>query len=129
LSFLPSFSILNAQTIDEKMASHITQADINDDKVTSYKPQYHEEDAPSVKGEILESHEVFQQTDEGVQFRTVSWQRATIIFLKIQFAMSILSVPGALATLGAVGGGLSLVGWHTLNTCRSTPWSLRSSFG
>lgn len=112
------------------MASHNIQADMTGDKVTSYKPQYAAEEAPSLKGETLESHEVFRQTDEGVQFRTVSWQRATIIFLKIQFAMSILSVPGALATLGAVGGGLSLVGWHTLNTCRSNPpCSLNSSFG
>ncbi|KAJ9416101.1 hypothetical protein FOXG_09582 [Fusarium oxysporum f. sp. lycopersici 4287] len=85
-----------------------------DDKVAPYRPT--DEEVVSIKGETLESHEVFQQTDDGVQFRTVSWQRATIIFLKIQFAMSILSVPGAFATLGAVGGGLSLVGWHTLNT-------------
>lgn len=69
------------------------------------------------KAEILEAHEVFQQTTDGVNFRTVSWQRATIIFLKIQFAMSILSVPGSLATLGAVGGALSIVGWEILNTC------------
>ncbi|KAF5986611.1 neutral amino acid permease [Fusarium coicis] len=95
------------------MASQEVQQ-VNDDKVTPYRPA--DEEVISMKGETLESHEVFQQTDDGVQFRTVSWQRATIIFLKIQFAMSILSVPGAFATLGAVGGGLSLVGWHTLNT-------------
>lgn len=71
------------------------------------------------KAEILEAHEVFQQTTDGVNFRTVSWQRATIIFLKIQFAMSILSVPGSLATLGAVGGALSIIGWEILNTCLS----------
>ncbi|CZR55645.1 related to neutral amino acid permease [Phialocephala subalpina] len=51
-----------------------------------------------------EAHEVFQKATDGIDFRTVSWPRATIIFLKIQFAMSILAVPGALATLGAVGG-------------------------
>lgn len=81
----------------------------------------------------LESHEVFQATTEGVNFRTVSWQRATIIFLKIQFAMSILSVPAALVTLGAVGGSLSIVGWQLVNTCMyiseygassSTEWAL-----
>lgn len=98
------------------MASQEVQQ-VSDDKVTPYRPA--DEEVVSMKGETLESHEVFQQTDDGVQFRTVSWQRATIIFLKIQFAMSILSVPGAFATLGAVGGGLSLVGWHTLNTCKS----------
>lgn len=63
------------------------------------------------------AHEVFQATSEGVNFRTVSWQRATVLFLKIQFAMSILAVPSSLGSLGAVGGALSLVGWQALNTC------------
>lgn len=61
--------------------------------------------------------EVFQETSEGVNFRTVSWQRATVLFLKIQFAMSILAVPSSLGALGAVGGALSIVGWQALNTC------------
>lgn len=82
------------------------------------------EPAVSIDGPQLETEkggvatcEVFQETSEGVNFRTVSWQRATVLFLKIQFAMSILAVPGALGTLGAVGGALSIVGWQTLNTC------------
>ncbi|KAL1606234.1 hypothetical protein SLS60_003636 [Paraconiothyrium brasiliense] len=70
----------------------------------------------NVKMDVREAHEVFKKSTEGVDFRTVSWPRATIIFLKIQFAMSILAVPGALATLGAVGGALSIVGWQILNT-------------
>lgn len=71
--------------------------------------------------EEKESHEVFKKTQNGgVDFRTVSWQRAAIIFLKIQFAMSILSVPSACAALGAVGGALSIVGWDALNTCTIT---------
>jgi len=69
------------------------------------------------RAEKAGDREVFKDSAEGVSFRTVSWQRASIIFLKIQFAMSILSVPGALATLGAVGGALSIVGWEVLNTC------------
>lgn len=76
-----------------------------------------DESIPSEKADILEAHEVFHDHDEGVKFRTVSWQRATIIFLKVQFAMSILAVPGSLADLGAVGGALSIVGWGVLNTC------------
>jgi hypothetical protein len=60
--------------------------------------------------------QVFVDTEDGVNFRTVSWQRAAILFLKIQFAMSILSVPGSIVSLGAVGGALSIVGWQTLNT-------------
>lgn len=103
------------------MASHGIHPQINDDKVTPYTAADQDNDAASGKSETLGTHEVFRQTQDGVQFRIVSWQRATIIFLKIQFAMSILSVPGAMATLGAVGGGLSLVGWHTLNTCMSCP--------
>ena len=78
--------------------------------------------APTDKAEGLEAREIFHDGAEGVKFRTVSWQRATVVFLKIQFAMSILAVPGALATLGAVGGALSIVGWMVLNTCeRSRP--------
>ncbi|KAH8892407.1 putative amino acid transporter [Thozetella sp. PMI_491] len=66
--------------------------------------------------EELEAHEVFRQTSEGVQFRTVSWQRASFIFLKITFSLGILSIPTALYSLGAVGGALSIVGWQIINT-------------
>ena len=85
------------------------------DDVSLCPPQ--DSDHAADKGKALESREIFKDSTDGVKFRTVSWQRATIIFLKIQFAMSILSVPGALATLGAVGGALSIVGWEVLNTC------------
>lgn len=74
-----------------------------------------------VEGEMEKTPEgqgVFKPTEDGVDFRTVSWQRATVIFLKINFAMSILAVPGSLGTLGAVGGALSIVGWEALNTCK-----------
>jgi len=67
-----------------------------------------------------EAHEVFKKDAGHVDFRTVSWPRATVIFLKIQFAMSILAVPSALGTLGAVGGALSILGWGALNTCKIT---------
>ena len=65
----------------------------------------------------METHEVFKKRTDGVEFRTVSWQKATLIFTKIEFAMSILAIPSALGALGAVGGCLSIVGWTTLNTC------------
>ncbi|KAF7192835.1 N amino acid transport system protein [Pseudocercospora fuligena] len=80
------------------------------------EPQVFDHDTIHEKGDEREAHEIFQKSTDGVDFRTVSWPRATIIFLKIQFAMSILAVPGALATLGAVGGALSIVGWEALNT-------------
>lgn len=65
-----------------------------------------------------ESREVFQVGVDGVEFRTVSWQRATVVFLKINFAMSILAIPGALAALGSLGGSLAIVGFTSLNTCK-----------
>lgn len=64
-----------------------------------------------------EKYEVFKKTDGGVDFRTVTWQRATLIFMKIQISTGILGIPGALYSLGAIGGGLSIVGWQVLNTC------------
>ncbi|KAH8674035.1 transmembrane amino acid transporter protein-domain-containing protein [Xylariales sp. PMI_506] len=63
-----------------------------------------------------EKHEIFKKTTDGVDFRTVTWQRATLIFLKIQISTGILGIPGALYSLGAVGGGLSIVGWQIANT-------------
>jgi hypothetical protein len=96
--------------VDEKRVG-----DVND-TIAPHSPTASLPDTDT-KEAVLEAREVFHDaTDGGVKFRTVSWQRATIIFLKIQFAMSILAVPGALATLGAVGGALSIVGWEVLNT-------------
>ncbi|KAF5705072.1 amino acid transporter [Fusarium mundagurra] len=67
-------------------------------------------------GEVgLESREVFQTGDDVLEFRTVSWQRATVVFCKINFAMSILAIPQAISTVGAVGGSLILVGFTSLN--------------
>jgi hypothetical protein len=60
--------------------------------------------------------EVFQSNVDGVEFRTVSWQQACVLFVKFNFAMSILSIPGALAALGSVGA-LCIVGFTSLNTC------------
>lgn len=75
-------------------------------------------DAASLKEAELESHEVFQKNADGVDFRNVSWQRATIIFLKIIFATGVLSIPTAMYSLGAVGGAFSVIGWQLLNTCK-----------
>jgi hypothetical protein len=83
-----------------------------DDKITLQTSDYEE---PNIeKGEV---REVFQSNVDGVEFRTVSWQQACVLFVKFNFAMSILSIPGALAALGSVGGGLCIVGFTSLNTC------------
>ncbi|ESK89001.1 neutral amino acid permease [Moniliophthora roreri MCA 2997] len=64
----------------------------------------------------LEDQEVFKKTKDGVDFRTVGWPRAALVFLKVLFATGVLSIPTAMVSLGAVGGALSLVGWGLLNT-------------
>jgi hypothetical protein len=98
----------------------ISQCDIHnasakgDDKITLQASDYEETNIE--KGEV---HEVFQANVDGVEFRTVSWQQACVLFIKVNFAMSILSIPGALAALGSVGGSLCLVGFTALNTCVS----------
>ncbi|KAF8853993.1 amino acid transporter [Acephala macrosclerotiorum] len=91
------------KAVPEETADSIEAVDLSD------KVDYDKEEA-------REAHEVFQKATDGIDFRTVTWPRATIIFRKIQFAMSILAVPGALAILGAGGGALSIMGWEVLNT-------------
>ena len=102
---------------DLSTAAKHREAGIKSDVIESPQSDGH---VPTEKAETLEAREIFHDRAKGVKFRTVSWQRATIIFLKIQFAMSILAVPGALATIGAVGGALSIVGWEVLNTCEGS---------
>lgn len=60
--------------------------------------------------------EVFKKTKDGVDFRTVGWPRASVIFLKLIFATGVLSIPTAMYSLGAVGGALSVIAWGALNT-------------
>ncbi|KAF9888661.1 hypothetical protein FE257_008419 [Aspergillus nanangensis] len=71
---------------------------------------------PSVEKGDVEDHEVFKKTSEGVDFRTVGWIKASSIFLKIMFAVGVLSIPAAMYTLGAVGGSLSVIVWGLFNT-------------
>ncbi|KAJ5972585.1 Amino acid transporter transmembrane [Penicillium vulpinum] len=76
-----------------------------------------EETPDKSAGQMIQSNdrEVFSESAE-VDFRTVSWQWATIIFLKTVFATGVLSIPIAMSNLGAIGGSLSIVGWGLLNT-------------
>lgn len=77
-----------------------------------------------ISDDELEKHEVFKRGVDGAEFRTVTWQRAVIIFLKIQVATGVLSIPSALYSLGAIGGGLLIVGWQIMNTCK---WKKRKT--
>ncbi|KAF4635905.1 hypothetical protein G7Y89_g2197 [Cudoniella acicularis] len=66
---------------------------------------------PSLKkGSVSdEEHEVFKANVDGVDFRTVTWQQAIIIFIKTQIAIGVLGIPSSMNALGAVGGGLCVV--------------------
>ena len=65
----------------------------------------------------LESRGIIQTGVDVLEFRIVSWQRAAIVFCKINFPMSILAIPEAISTVGAVGGSFILVGFACLNVC------------
>lgn len=78
-------------------------------------------DSSLKQGSVDEDREVFKKDVDGVDFRTVTWQRAIIIFIKSQIATGVLGIPSALYTLGAVGGGLCVVGFQALNLCTLGP--------
>ncbi|ORY31432.1 putative N amino acid transport system protein [Naematelia encephala] len=60
--------------------------------------------------------EVFKHVEGGVNYRTVGWFRASVIFLKVIFATGVLSIPSAMVALGSVGGALNVLGWSLINT-------------
>ncbi|KAH0843605.1 hypothetical protein AYO21_05391 [Fonsecaea monophora] len=72
-------------------------------------------DSEEIVKEPAEQQEVFKITEDGVDFRTVTWPRAAILFLKILFATGVLSIPAAMYEIGAVGGALVLLGFGMLN--------------
>lgn len=68
------------------------------------------------KPDDSEQYEVFKQVDEGVAFRTVGWFRAAVMFLKVMIAVGVLSLPTTMDELGAIGGGLTILGFGLFNT-------------
>ncbi|KAJ5495348.1 hypothetical protein N7539_000464 [Penicillium diatomitis] len=90
-------------------------ANLNDDIKAA--PSYDEGARPELaKAEAEEVNEVFRTGEGQVDFRTVSWIRAGIIFLKIIFATGVLSIPSLMYELGAFPGAVNVVGWTVLNT-------------
>ncbi|SPO06523.1 related to neutral amino acid permease [Cephalotrichum gorgonifer] len=74
------------------------------------------EDWSLEEGSGAENFEVFQPTADGVNFRTVGWIWATMIFLKMTFATGVMTIPSAMYSLGAVPGALNIIGWGALST-------------
>lgn len=78
--------------------------------------------------------EIFKRGEDQVDFRTVSWIRASTIFLKrescnpiyrkpfsnsistVIFATGILSVPSVMYDLGAFPSAINLLAWAAINT-------------
>ncbi|KAL2211410.1 neutral amino acid permease [Sarocladium strictum] len=74
------------------------------------------DEAAVATSESLEEKEVFGKAGAEVDFRTVGWPMASVIFFKLMFSTGVLSIPTAFASLGALGGSLSVIGWGGLNT-------------
>jgi hypothetical protein len=85
-------------------------------------------DSPSpVEGEVHDfdmqgEREVFKTGAGGVEFRTMSWKRTVVVFVKYTVATGILGIPTALNTLGAVGGAFNIIGWGAMNACMFVPF-------
>ncbi|KAL4863819.1 hypothetical protein BDV12DRAFT_189415 [Aspergillus spectabilis] len=59
--------------------------------------------------------EVFGRGDGDVNFRTVGWIHAAMIFLKVIFATGVLSISSVMFDFGAVPGSIVLVAFTVLN--------------
>ncbi|KUI70339.1 N amino acid transport system protein [Cytospora mali] len=70
------------------------------------------------KAEVVDddAFEVFKRGEGTVDFRTVGWIHASVIFLKTIFATGVLTIPSAMYVLGAFPGAINVLGWQALNT-------------
>lgn len=66
--------------------------------------------------DVLEGQETFRDIEGSVTFRNIGWFRASVMFLKVIFAVGVLSLPLTMYKLGAVGGGLTIIGYGLFNT-------------
>ncbi|CZT17242.1 related to neutral amino acid permease [Ramularia collo-cygni] len=99
-----------------------THSTAEQEKISTYnekQSQYNASSDPEIlvgeMKDVDDDREVFRKGAD-VDFRTVSWQRASVIFLKLIFATGVLSIPTAMLSLGAVGGAFNVIGWGALNT-------------
>ncbi|KAF5026937.1 hypothetical protein F66182_967 [Fusarium sp. NRRL 66182] len=75
-----------------------------------------QEDVHHLKQENIGSGEVFDTGQDGVNFRTVKWPHASMIFLKAVFATGVLALPSSLHSLGVIPGAFAIVMWQVINT-------------
>ena len=104
MSDLKKFALVEEDGVSPSLGRPTADYNLNNTRVINHLPSSDD------------SFEVFRKGPDVVDFRIVSWPRASIIFLKIIFATGVLAIPTAMYSLGAVGGALSVVGWGALNT-------------
>ncbi|VUC37297.1 unnamed protein product [Clonostachys rosea] len=103
------------------------------EKKTNQDPGAIERAPSNGSGELISlekgvQHEVFKKGDGTVDFRTVGWIHASVIFLKVIFATGVMGIPSAMSSLGAVPGALNVLGWQFLNTyCAIIQGNFRNS--
>lgn len=85
-----------------------------DDAILPYT--VHDESTIPQKPAANDDNEVFQETEDGVKFRTVGWFKASVMFLKVMIAVGVLSLPTTMDQLGAVGGSLTILAFGLFNT-------------
>ncbi|KAL6692404.1 neutral amino acid transporter-like protein [Trichoderma pleuroticola] len=91
-------------------------------------PEYEEESNDWSKQADESNFEVFRREEGAVDFRTVSWLHASVIFLKYIFATGVLSIPSCMFVLGAFPGAVNVVAWTMLNTyCAIIQGNFRNS--
>ncbi|KAL6351938.1 hypothetical protein LRP88_14750 [Fusarium phalaenopsidis] len=89
-------------------------AEKSDDAITPARRSRSFEAIKLEEGE--EFFEIFKKGEGEVDFRTVSWVHASVIFLKVIFATGVMGIPSAMYQLGALPGALNVLGWQALNT-------------
>ncbi|KIV92497.1 hypothetical protein PV10_03788 [Exophiala mesophila] len=94
------------------------------------RPAMSEDMIGTVDKEIIAENEfeVFKKGEGMVDFRTVTWYHAAMIFFKIIFATGVLSIPTAMYTLGAFPGAINIIAWTLLNAyCAIIQGNFRNS--
>lgn len=73
---------------------------------------YHDEEINEVEGIVDDKqidNNVFAETDEGPDFRGVSWPGAAVLIAKTQFGLGVIGLPQTFHAMGFVPGLLSLL--------------------
>jgi hypothetical protein len=97
-------------SVDERKLSREDEHARNGSAVANgAKPAYDEEDGRR-KSRNLKEDPFGDETDNEVKYRTMHWWQAAITMIAETISLGILSLPSVLATVGMVGGLITLLG-------------------